>query len=149
MEITKKKIIAVVITLITVSAAVITILSYLGIGPISLKGASIKIEGLKDSYQSVYNNALTIEFIVTNDGDELVSIDDIVLSQILGNGRESVYPNVNHDPENPTIKRDKSMNITITIPAHEARGTTEFKLRVWYNDYHHHKDSDRFIITWY
>lgn len=149
MEITKKKIAVIITTTIVVIAALVTILSFFGINLESLKGASIKIEGMEDRYGSDYNDDRTIEFIITNDGGELVAIDNIDLLQILGSGTERSYPNIEYAPIRPKIQIDQSVNMSITIPAHEARGTTEFILYIRFNDFKHSKKSDIFEVTWF
>jgi len=122
------------------------------LNPTILNGASIKIEGLEDfygyGYDNEYNQDFTLDFLLTNDGTELITVKYISVYQILGSGKEKTYPDVKSNPSSPKIPVGTSQNISLTIPAHEARGITEFKISIMYNDYKT-TTSEIFDVTWY
>ena len=145
MEITKKKLVGAIMLIGAIASIVCLILI---LNPTILNGASIKIEGLEDFYGNEYNQDFTLDFLLTNDGTELITVKYSSVYQILGSGKEKIYPDVKSNPSSPKIPVGTSQNISLTIPAHEARGVTEFKISIMYNDYKT-TTSEIFDVTWY
>lgn len=142
-----KKIIAIIVFL----GAITSILGFIilvlpNVAP-TLKGASIDIRGIDDRYYADYDEDFTLNFILVNDGGEYITVEYILINQILWNGKDSYYPVSNIDPSKPKINVGDMVNMSVTIPAHKAVGTTVFQINIRYNDFTY-KESKMFDVIW-
>ena len=71
--------------------------------------------------------------VLENTGGEYAIVESITVLQLLSSGEYAHYTS-DYEPYKPRIPTDSSVNVNITLPAHEARETMEFKIRVCYND---------------
>jgi hypothetical protein len=144
-RISKLQQIGAIASIICLIIAVITIV--FNPGGIIPKGVSVKIEGLNEFYSQDYDEDLTFEITLLNDGGERLTISSIGIIEILWGERDARYETIYFYSQELKIKTGSEMNINVTIPARQARGTTVFKLEVEYNGYNS-KDSEMFEVHW-
>ncbi|MEA3457480.1 MAG: hypothetical protein U9R21_02245 [Candidatus Thermoplasmatota archaeon] len=146
MKDTTKKIAAIVVFLGSIASILGFIILVLpNVAPIS-KGTSIDILGIDDRYHTDYDEDFNFDFILVNDGEEYVTVKYIFIRQILWDGKNSLYPGYSIDPSEPKIEVGHKVNMSVTIPAHKAVGTTVMQIAITYNDYIH-EESKMFDVT--
>ena len=141
-----KKIVAVIGTIGAV-ASIIGLYIVLNPPGVIIKVASLEIQGLKDFYVSNSQADLSFNVIFFNNGNEYITVENVYVEQLMPSGNDLPYPNVKINPSLPQISVGSPVNVSISIPAHNAIGSIEFKIFILYND-GKSIESRLFSVTW-